>query len=299
MSPLKHEAYDLFPRWARLSLAYERSLPNHPGKRTILRALYRLIDRTGRPFVWRMQNGALLAISPGEGLAPWTVGWQCFQHGVWEAHVERALRDLLGPGDVGYDIGANLGYFSAVMSQAVGPSGRVVAFEPVPSTFARLSLCRELNDYTQLTPLLTAVGATRGEIELSFDPRLPGDASSYERPHAQGSSRLRVPISPLDVLVETHDLPRPSVIKIDVEGHELAVLEGAMRTLENHRPKLVFELNAAMSRQAGWQPSDLVSLLRGAAPYRFFLLGATGPTPVELGQLELDESSYVDILALP
>src|SRR4051794_14871283 len=75
----------------------------------------------------------------------WSVGWTCFQARVWEPHVERALNRLLGRGDVGYDIGANLGYFSAVMARAVAPTGVVVSLEPVAETFARLVLCRELN----------------------------------------------------------------------------------------------------------------------------------------------------------
>jgi FkbM family methyltransferase len=291
--------YDLCPRWARLSLAYERSFPNHPGKRTILHALYRFAGRSGRPFVWRMKNGALLAVSPAEGLAPYaTVGWTCFQRGVWEAHVERILREVLRPGDTGYDIGANLGYFSAVMAQAVGSSGRVVAFEPVPGTFARLALCQELNGYSQLTPLQTAVGATSGSIELALDPRLPGEASTYPRLHRVEPLRVRVPICKLDELVQTHELPPPSLIKIDVEGHELAVLEGATRILDKHRPALVFELNVAMSRQAGWSASELAALLGAVAPYRFFLLGKGKPRPIELKTLALDEDAYVDILAL-
>jgi FkbM family methyltransferase len=291
--------YDLFPRWARVSLAYERSFPNHPGKRTILRALYRIVARSGRPFVWRMANGALLAISPKEGLAPHgTVGWTCFQRGVWEPHVEHAVREILRPGDTSYDVGANLGYFSAVMAQAVGRNGRVFAFEPVPDTFARLALCRELNDYSQLAPVQTAVGAVSGTIELSLDPSLPGEASTYHRQDRVDPLHVTVPICALDEFEQARDVPGPSLIKIDVEGHELPALEGARRILDEHRPALIFELNAAMSRQAGWTTPELAAFLADVAPYRFFLLGAGQPRPIELGRLALDEDAYVDILAL-
>jgi FkbM family methyltransferase len=246
-----------------------------------------------------MKNGALLAVSPAEGLAPYaTVGWTCFQHGVWEPHVERILHALLRPGDTGYDIGANLGYFSAVMAQAVGSSGRVVAFEPVPETFARLALCQELNGFSQLTTFQTAVGANSGDIELAFDPRLSGEASTYQHPYRSEPVRVKVPICTLDELVQAQDLPPPSLIKIDVEGHECAVLEGAASIVDEHRPALIFELNVAMSRQAGWSAPELATLLGALAPYRFFLLGEGEPMPVELKALELDEDAYVDILAL-
>lgn len=246
-----------------------------------------------------MKNGAVLAISPAEGLAPHvSVGWACFQSGVWEPHVERALRNILRPGDSGYDIGANLGYFSAVMAQAVGAHGSVFAFEPVPETFARLNLCRELNDYSQLTALQMAVGATEGSIELALDPRLPGDASAYARPSEVEPRVVRAPICRLDVFTRTHNLPPPSLIKIDVEGHELAVILGAQELLREHRPALVIEFNRAMSERAGWDASRLSQLLRSIAPYRFFLLGEGEPVLVDLDTLSLEENGYADILAI-
>ena len=290
--------YDVCPRWARFSLTYERSFPNHPGKRTLLRAVYRLANRAGRPFVWRMKNGALLAISPAEGLAPYeTVGWSCFQRGVWEPHVERALRAFLGTGDTAYDVGANLGYFSAVMAQAVGVTGRIIAFEPVPETFARLSICKEINRYPHLTPLQVAAGATNGTITLALDPRFPGDASAHQRPGRVERLRVTVPMRRLDDLVGAKEIPPPSLLKIDVEGYELSVLKGATQILARYRPVLIFELNATMSAQAAWNASDLSALLEEMAPYRFFLLGEHDPQPVELADLRLEEGSYVDVLA--
>lgn len=291
--------YALSPRWARFSLAYERSFPNHPGKRSILHALYRFKGRGGRSFVWRMKNGALLAISPAEGLAPYaTVGWTCFQHGVWEPHVERALREVLRPGDTSYDVGANLGYFTSVMAQVVGSQGHVFAFEPVPETFSRLALCRELNGYSQLTPVQIAIGAANGEIELRFDPRLPGEASVHDQPNRVEPLRVSVRVRQLDALVQSREVSPPSLIKIDVEGEELAVLKGARRTLEEHRPALIFEFNVAMSKQAGWDGGELSAFLRSTAPYQFFLLGERERMPIELETLSLPENAYVDVLAL-
>src|SRR5947208_3014753 len=131
MPPTNPTSCRTAPLWLRMSCAYEAQFRNHVGKRTILRALFRTAALWGRPFVARMQNGILLAIAPAEALEPWSVGWSCFRSGVWEPHIERALNRFLRPGDVGYDIGANLGYFSAVMGRAVGPTGVVVSLEPV------------------------------------------------------------------------------------------------------------------------------------------------------------------------
>lgn len=296
MTPMQH---DLFPLWARASLAYERRVPNHRGKRTLRRVLHAVGGRRSRPFVWRMRNGALLAISPEERHEhPATVGWTCYESGEWEPHVERELRALLRPGDVALDVGANLGYFSAVMAQAVGRTGRVVACEPVPETYERLTLCRVLNRFEQLTPLRLALGAENGELELAWDPRLAGNASAYPRPDGGRPHRVTAPLRTLDSLVGAGEVPVPRVIKIDVEGHELAVFQGARETLAAARPALVFELNEPMSRQAGWTAGELAALLRGAAPYRFFLLTPEGRVPVELPAIAAGETGYSDVLAL-
>jgi FkbM family methyltransferase len=288
-------AVSTFPLWARLSLAYERRTPNHRGKRTLRRALHRVGNARGRTFVWRMENGALLAISPVEGqLFPGTVGWTCFERGVWEPHVERCLRELLRPGQVAYDIGANLGYFSAAMAQAVGPTGRVYAFEPVPDTYARLELCRSLNGFEQLQTLRLALGDEEGELELRWDPRLAGQASV----HGDEGLSATAPVRRLDELVRAGELAPPQLIKIDVEGHELAAFHGARETLTSYRPALVFELNEPMSRRAGWTPDELARFLRECAPYRFFSLEEDGRRPVELDRIEPGEAGYCDVLAL-
>lgn len=291
-------AHGITPWWARAALTYERRLPNHRGKRFLLHRLYAWRGRSGAPIVARMKNGALLAVSPMEGLASHrSVGWTCLHEGSWEPHIERVLREFLGPGDTAYDVGANLGYFSAVMAQAVGESGHVAGFEPVPQTFERLRLCKELNGYSQLAVFRLAVGAGRRQIEIGFDPRLPGDASVHHRSDAQ-PMHAAVSIHTLDELLESGQLRTPSLIKIDVEGHELAVLQGARRILTAHRPTLVFEIHGTMSREAGWAPADVGCLLSACAPYRFFSIGDAEPGQIELAELRVPPENYVDVLAL-
>lgn len=286
------------PLWARLYGRYEDDVPNHPGKRALLRVLLRA-RRAPRPFAWRVRNGSLLAISPLEGLADhWTVGWTCFRTGTWEPHVERCLRQLLGPGDSAIDVGANLGYFSAVMAQCVGPSGRVIAFEPTPPAFARLSLCRALNGFTQLETRSHALGSGEGRVEIRYDPRLTGEASLHRAATAKDEA-VTVRVCPLDLLVSSGEVPLPDLVKIDVEGHELEVLRGAHETIARARPAIVFELNEPMSKRAGWGLPDVSRLLADAGgDYRLLLIDDDGVR--EIGpDFELGEGSYVDVLALP
>lgn len=283
------------PLWARAYRASEVKTPNHRGKGTLIRALHRFGLRRG-PFVWRVDNGNLIVVAPEEGLlVRETVGWTCFLSGRWEPHVEGALRDILRPGGIAVDIGANLGYFAAVMAQAVGPSGEVFAFEPVPDTFARLLACRRLNQLSQLTCFQIALGDADREVVLSFDRRVAGSASM----HAAGAG-VDVPakMKRLDALLEAGEVRRPDLIKLDVEGNELAALRGGVTALEGGSTSVLFEFNANAASAAGWTMDDLVNLLDEHAAYDYRVLGGEGAR-VDPRGLRIAPGDYVDVLATP
>lgn len=289
------------PRWARGYLAWERGTPNHPAKRTLLRLLLRLVAAARpRPFGWRMENGSLVAISPLEGLGfAWTVGWTCFQTGRWEPHVERCIRTLLRPGDTAVDVGANLGYFTISMARSVGTEGRVWAFEPVPPTFDRLRLSVSLNRLEQVTPLPLAVGDVDGEAQISFDPQLAGSASLHGDARLPRTEVRRVPICRLDGLVDAGKVAPPQLIKIDVEGHELAVIRGALATIAQTRPFIVFEFSEPLARAGGWTLADLAGLIRSCGDYRFFDITDAGLRPIaEIAAYRPEPGRYgADLLA--
>lgn len=272
----------MLPPWARLYLRYERSIPNHPGKRALLRALLRAVTRARpQPFAWRMRNGSLLAISPLEGLTfAWTVGWTCFQTGRWEPHVERCIHRLLEPGDAAIDIGANLGYFTAVMAQCVGEKGHVWAFEPVPATFDRLRLSSSLNGFGQVTPLAVALGDVNGTAQITFDPHFAGSASLQRDTVGSPSQAHAVAVRRLDDLVASGTVRRPQLIKIDVEGHELAVIRGALQTIAEATPSIIFEFSEPLAQAGAWTLAQLGALLSSCADYRFYEIGDDGLRPI-------------------
>lgn len=288
----------IFPRWASLYLFYKNTVPNHRGKAAFLRFLHGFGLRKEQAFVWKMQNGMLLAISPAEGFAPWSVGWTCFEKGVWEPHIERTLRALLHPGDTAMDIGANIGYFSAVMARCVGPDGKVIAFEPVPSSFERLSLCRELNGLNNLTTLSYALGAEEREVEICYNPIIMGSASIYQTQSSEDIRSASVEMVRLDTLVARGVAPRPDLIKIDVEGHEKDVFAGAAETIRAARPAIIFEYNTETASMAGWNLADLTAILKALGPYRFYLLDEEAIL-VEIDPVTytIPYGKYVDILA--
>jgi FkbM family methyltransferase len=138
-------------------------------------------------------------------------------------------------GGVAIDIGANLGEWSVPLARAVGPAGRVLCCEPNPPIAAALAATLRINNLVQATVVEAGLSAEDGAGTLA--------------PHAGNSGMARldttggiaVRLCRLDTLVAEQALARVDLVKIDVEGHERAVLEGGTDTLRRFRPALVFE----------------------------------------------------------
>jgi FkbM family methyltransferase len=170
-------------------------------------------------------------------------GW--YAKGTNEVPIQDALAAHLKPGDVMYDVGANVGFFSLLAARLVGPSGKVVAFEPVPANAAAIRRNAALNHFSKLEVVEAAVGDREGEIELILT-RHPGGASIIpDTPSPDIIGRTRVPIVRLDDQVRVAKVPPPRFVKIDVEGAESAVLRGMEWIARTHRPAIVCELDDA------------------------------------------------------
>ena len=154
----------------------------------------------------------------------------------YEEPVRAALRELLTPGDVCVDIGANIGVMTFLAAAAVGPSGRVLAVEPNPDNVQLLYRGLLLNGYTNVEVLPVAASSRRAVFSLvgRSNTHLEGaDATA-----AQGTFVQSVALDDTLGL-----LPRLDVVKMDVEGHEPEAFRGFRRNIERHRPSLLLEFN--------------------------------------------------------
>lgn len=144
----------------------------------------------------------------------------------------------LGPGDWAIDVGANVGHYTKKFSDLVGPSGRVIAFEPVPATFELLSANAARFSSANVTLLnLAASDATR-LISMSIPLFETGLTNYYQAAISTEATGLQVMTCSIDSL----QLPqRVRVIKIDAEGHDEVVLRGARTLLERDRPLVIIE----------------------------------------------------------
>jgi|YNPBryunderm2012_1023409.scaffolds.fasta_scaffold28115_2 FkbM family methyltransferase len=138
---------------------------------------------------------------------------------------ELLLAAYLRPGDVVVDVGSNIGTHALAAAQQVGEQGVVVAIEPHPRIFTYLQENVRRNQLANITTLNLAIGDHDGEV--AFSDRWEDDENAVL---PQGQAPLRVPVRRLDTLAPA--VPRPiALLKIDVEGYELAVLRGACATL--------------------------------------------------------------------
>jgi FkbM family methyltransferase len=176
--------------------------------------------------------------------------------GVREQTTVRAFIDAVQPGSVVLDIGAHLGYFTALAARR---GANVIAFEPNPRTLPYLRRNVERNAVADRVRIVErAVGAERGTATFFLSPA--GDESSL---HAHQPSDVPVPIHVTPVDAETAGL-QVDVIKMDVEGGEIAALKGMRETIDRASPALVMfvERNADTLRRAGHTPEDLDEALR-------------------------------------
>ena len=172
----------------------------------------------------------------------------------------RFVRESLKPGQVAVDVGCHKGAYTYWMRRRVGPGGAVFAFEPQPRQVAYLQKAFASFPFDNVVLVPIALSDTVGRATLhvpdgagkTHAATLEQGARSREQGVGESDSYsvLPAPSSLLSVATTTLDAffadePRgPNFVKIDVEGHELAVLRGGRKTLEVHRPTLLIECEA-------------------------------------------------------
>ncbi|NNJ08202.1 FkbM family methyltransferase [Streptomyces sp. PKU-MA01144] len=199
----------------------------------------------------------------------------------WGAHrfpfVEDEVADLrafVPPGAVCVDVGAEYGLYTWVLSALTGPSGRVHCVEPLPGPYRWLRAAAGLLGARNVTVHRAALGARPGHGKLSLPVRrgLPVHGRAYLTEGADGpgpNAEFRAarivdaPVRTLDQLAREAGLERLTFVKADVEGAELALLEGGSATLRRHRPTLLLEIERRHLAKYGADPADVLRLLRG------------------------------------
>jgi FkbM family methyltransferase len=194
------------------------------------------------------------------------------------------FRHYLKPGDVVVDVGANIGDTVLAAAAQVGPTGRVIAIEPHPRTFRYLQDNVALNRVNNVETIGVAAGAAPGTVAFSNDRR--DDMNRVD------GGPLQVRVERLDDLVRA--VGKVALLKIDVEGYEKFVLEGAPSLLQRTRC-VHFEVSALHFPRFGYRTRDVLGLLSAAG---FSLFRIAGPARIVPITLDFDTEPFENLLAL-
>ncbi len=179
-----------------------------------------------------------------------------FWLGTYEPALQSAIVDLVKPGMVAYDLGANIGYFSLLLARLVRSAGKVFAFEALPANVDRLNRNVRLNDMEDTITVVPAAVVDHGKpVHFLLGPsgRMGKVEGSSGRRSTGGQDVITVSGIGLDEFTYGENNLEPSVIKMDIEGGEVLALPGMRHVLERARPTVFLELHGEEAAQAAWQ----------------------------------------------
>ncbi len=213
---------------------------------------------------------------------------------VYEPHVTALFRRYLQPGMTMVDVGANVGYFSALASSLVGPDGHVLALEPNSDNCRLILLTMLANGAQNIELLPVAASSKRGWTHFSAHVGSNGGIIRSTSNDLRDGRGTVVASFPLDDLI---DAP-VHLLKLDVEGAEGMVLAGAQRLLRTHRPIVVSELSVEMlERVSSMSVADYVRTFTGLG-YTCHVLDPDNTTSTPIDNVDQYLEEWTDIFRL-
>jgi FkbM family methyltransferase len=181
----------------------------------------------------------------------------------YEPQVLDLLKQTITPGAVVLDVGANVGVSAMMMARWCGPEGHIHAFEPSPSPKQLLTEHLRMNGLSdRVTVCASALSDAEGTTTF-YASGISGKSALSDVNIGQSSEQVQVPVTTIDAYCRAKNI-KPSLIKIDVEGFEFNVLNGARNTLKEVRPSILVELHPmnwpALGIDVGWAAEQLREL---------------------------------------
>lgn len=188
--------------------------------------------------------------------------------GAYEKKELEMCRQLLQDGQTFIDVGANIGWYSLQLARLF-PAATVLAIEPIPATFEYLKQNIHLNGLTNIQSFNCGCWKEMDTLTFSYYPEQSGNASILNVSGYEGAQPIKCLVVKLDDFAKQRGL-HPDFIKIDVEGAELRVLEGAGKILKRDQPIILAESVKEWAEKFDYTPADLLAYLGGYG-YRCFV----------------------------
>ena len=171
-----------------------------------------------------------------------------------------------------FDIGANLGWYSIFLA-LIDNKKRIFSFEPISETFNALKKNISINNVRSIKPFNLALSDEKKEIEMFYSPSLKG-ASSFKNLQEKATQTEKIKTNTLDNFIEIASIDSLDFIKCDVEGAELLVVKGGLKSIEKHKPILFLEILRKWAHKFGYHPNEIIEILK-SLNYRCFKVKST------------------------
>jgi FkbM family methyltransferase len=246
-----------------------------------IKALAVLLCRPpSRPSLVRTRTGLLLMLLPGDrGISSELARWR-----VHEPFLTSWLARLVSKGMVVLDVGSNVGYYAVHEAALVGPRGLVVAVEPQPHAYKALLASIKANGLENVVAVRRAVSKASGSLEFAVSSFTNWSRVDVSAGGADLIEKINVEAGTVDELVDELGLRRLDLVRMDVEGHEVEMIQGMRETIERFRPVICMELHVSyLGRERS------IALLTGLMEKGYRILFAA---PRLLYYYPLSSSSY-------
>jgi FkbM family methyltransferase len=223
----------------------------------------------------------------------------------YEPSVTARVRELLKPGGVFVDVGANVGYYTMMAASLVGATGKVIAFEPNPQNCELIQMSVQANDFNNVELYPLAVADQPGTVELLLE-------GTHSNARLLNPAQETAPVHMIKHSVSTVTLDevlagecRIDLIKLDIEGAEPRAWQGMQRLLQQHRPVILTEFFPDFIRMtSAVEPEVYLEMIRQQG-YDIFVLYGTGPEQARANNTAVMHAykqsggNHIDLLARP
>lgn len=188
--------------------------------------------------------------------------------GDYEPEMVIAAQEILRPGDIAVDIGANIGFFSLLFAKCVGKNGRVISLEAQPAVYQRLRHNAAINSELNVQTIEVAATDFEGTLEFHCGPV---DHSGVGSIRSRGSDGEKITVNAVRGDRILRDSGAIRLMKIDVEGAETKVIAGLKDTLQRFHPDILMEVSDGYLRESGSSAEELDRSLRDMGYYVLML----------------------------
>ncbi len=213
----------------------------------------------GRVVMTSRADGIRLVCDPHDRR---TAPVEILNFGQYEREHAQMMLSFIREGDVIFDVGANIGWYSILMAKKF-PAAQVHSFEPIPRTFACLQENLALNELSNVHPHNWGLSDAQKDLTFYFEPNLTVRASAAnlaDTPDA--AQKITCRVRPMDDMIG-EIAPRVDFIKCDCEGAELFVFQGAQKVLQTCRPIVFTEMLRKWAAKFGYHPNQIIDLFAG------------------------------------